>query len=406
MIPSSAVPPAARLLEAIFDRGLPADRLLAHHFREHPQSGAREREAIAGLVYEVLRHRRRLAAISARSDPEGLATAARETLSAAEEKPHPALETGVAKEGTPAERLSYPDWLWQAMAEDREAGETEALAAALNEGGRVDLRVNTRLGNREEVMARFRKMGIDARATPFAPEGVRLERRVGRLPGDLQGIVEFQDEGSQLLTHLLAPREGELVVDLCAGGGGKSLHAAVLMAGRGRIVATDVDRRRLQELSRRAKKARSGIIEVLPIRHERDPHLLRLAGKVDRVLVDAPCSGTGRLRRNPEIKWQLTPAAVENHLSRQAALLEAAAALVRPGGTLVYATCSILAPENQGSVTRFLAGNRQFRLLAAGDRDPFRGSGEALLNGPYLTPLPHRTGSDGFFGAIMARSSR
>jgi 16S rRNA (cytosine967-C5)-methyltransferase len=217
----------------------------------------------------------------------------------------------------------------------------------------------------------------------------------------LDGSVEVQDEGSQILGFLMQPKMGELVIDFCAGAGGKTLQLGAMMRSKGRLYAFDVSEKRLARL--RPRTARAGLSNVHPmlIAHERDARLKRLAGKADRVLVDAPCSGLGTLRRNPYLKWRQTPTTIDEMVSRQQAILEAAAKLVRPGGRLIYATCSLLGEENDGVVDAFLATHPEFAPLIAEDilarQGIAPGTGERLR----LSPPVHNT--DGFFAAVLVR---
>lgn len=392
---------AAALLERILDQGLSAAQVLDARFRQD-RPGAAQRAQLAGVVYAVLRHRRRLAwhLTADAADEPGITALA--LARAAMDHPNPAA---LPDPPTTAQRHSLPDWLWAALGEQWPEGEAEALAAALNQPATVDLRVNRRKSTREQALAALHAAGIPARPIPFAPDGLRMDGRqpLGGLEIFRRGHLEVQDEGSQLIGHLLDPQPGQTVVDLCAGGGGKSLHLAALMGGRGRIVAADIDSRRLNRIRARLKRGGVTMVRLLPIRHERDPKLKPLTGKADAVLVDAPCSGTGTLRRRPEIKWQLQPEQVAVFHQRQSALLAAGAALTRPGGVLLYATCSWLKQENQDVVHGFLEENQSFTLQPA---LPFLARlGIEGLPGEqtFLNLHPHLTGTDGFFAARLLR---
>jgi 16S rRNA (cytosine967-C5)-methyltransferase len=215
--------------------------------------------------------------------------------------------------------------------------------------------------------------------------------------------VEVQDEGSQVVCRLVAPRRGEMVVDFCAGAGGKTLALGALMRSSGRLYAFDVSAARLAKLKPRL--ARSGLSNVHPQRlaGENDPRVKRLAGKIDRVLVDAPCTGLGTLRRNPDLKWRQTPDDVAELAAKQRVILESAARLLKPGGRLVYATCSILEEENRHVVEPFLERHPQFALLPAGEA--LAKEHIPLEADRYLELWPHRHGTDGFFAAVLERTA-
>jgi len=255
------------------------------------------------------------------------------------------------------------------------------------------------------VLNALSKAGIEAGPTPFAPFGVRVVGKppLTKLDAFQHGWVEVQDEGSQLLCSLVAPRRGEMIVDFCAGAGGKTLALGALMRSTGRLYAFDVSGRRLAKLKPRL--ARSGLSNVNPvlIDSEHDAKIKRLAGKIDRVLVDAPCSGLGTLRRNPDLKWRQTPQSVGELAPKQLSILASAARLVKVGGRLVYATCSMLDAENEAIVTQFLADHPGFALVPA--RDVLAEQRVELEMGDYLALTPHRHQTDGFFAAVLAREA-
>ncbi len=394
---------AGELLEEIFHQRRSASQVLDRHFRQH-RCGSTERNRLTEIVFTVLRQRRRLEHRLAVDEPGravgGLALAAAVPLLAvgADDVPLPPL--------TSAREYSLPDWLWDRLCDQWGEAETRRLAAALNQPASVDLRVNRRKSDRQRALAALGAAGIDVAATPYAPDGIRLHRRqpLGGLEIHRQGHLEVQDEGSQLIGHLLDPHPGTTVVDLCAGGGGKTLHMAALMAGRGRVIAVDREQRRLNRGRNRLKRAGiAGMVRLVPVRHERDRRLKPWTGKADAVLVDAPCDGTGTLRRHPEIRWHLQPHQVLEYQHRQLALLAAGAALTRPGGILVYATCSLLAAANETVVESFLQENKTFKMVPAGPFLASRGIGGLPGSKPFLNLLPHLTGTDGFFAARLQR---
>jgi 16S rRNA (cytosine967-C5)-methyltransferase len=258
--------------------------------------------------------------------------------------------------------------------------------------------------SRDEVLRQLAAGGFTCSPTPYSPLGVRLEGRpaINRHALFTSGAVEVQDEGSQLLGFLVAPRRHDLVVDFCAGTGGKSLMLGAMMRSHGRIYAFDTSAARLARL--RPRLGRSGLSNVHPhrITNENDLRVKRLAGKAERVLVDAPCSGLGTLRRNPDLKWRQTERAVEELARKQASILRAAAALLKPGGRLVYATCSFLPEENEEIVAAFLSGHPEFASVHCGRM--LGQQGIALDTGEFLRLWPHLHGTDGFFAAAMEKS--
>ena len=279
------------------------------------------------------------------------------------------------------------------------------LAEALNRPAPLDLRVNALKMGRDEALAAIQAAGFGAAPTPCSPLGVRLEGKPALQHMALfnDGTVEVQDEGSQLLAHLLAPRRGEMVIDFCAGAGGKTLALGALMRNTGRLYAMDISAKRLAKLKPRL--ARSGLSNVHPVEldSEVDPKLKRMLGKADRVLVDAPCSGLGTLRRNPDLKWRQTPATVAEMNAKQRAILASAARLVKPGGRLVYATCSLLNEENVNIVNAFLAATPQFTRLNAGE--VLAAQQIVVSTGVDLELWPNRHGTDGFYAAVLERQA-
>jgi 16S rRNA (cytosine967-C5)-methyltransferase len=385
----------------------PADRALSAYFRQHRDLGQHDRAFVAETVFAVLRRRRSLEAAAGSSAPHDLVIAAlarvfglsgraleRDTELVAR------VKADAGRSLPPAVQADLPDWLWERLVAAYGEPEAGAIAQGLLGAAPLDLRVNLAKLTREAALARLAPEGMP---TPLSPAGVRLKGKpaINRHALFLEGAVEVQDEGSQLLAWLLAPRRGEMVADFCAGAGGKTLAIAMLMHGTGRIYAMDVSEKRLRELAPRA--ARAGISNVHPVvlSGEGDVRAKRLSGKLDRVLVDAPCSGFGTLRRNPDLKWRHGAAAVAELAAKQARILNAAAKLVKPGGRLVYATCSILADENEAVVDAFAAEHPEFAELScaellAAQRIP-------LDTGARLRLWPHRHGTDGFFAAAYVR---
>ncbi len=394
----------------------PADATLSSYFRAQ-KTGSRERAFIAETAYAVLRRRRWLTRLAgAGANPGQLALAAllrlqgvnlrqldgvldaQEMAWAADlkAKPEPVL--------TLAEQADFPDWLAERLSQHMSAEEMLELARALNRPAPLDLRVNEIKAKRDETIARFAAEGIAGEPCRYSPQGIRLATKplLSRHPLYFDGSIEVQDEGSQLLGYLLAPKRGEMVVDFCAGAGGKTLLLGALMRSTGRLYAFDVSDKRLAKLKPRV--ARSGLSNVHPacIAGENDQRVKRLAGKIDRVLVDAPCSGLGTLRRNPDLKWRQTPESVAELTRKQGDILASASRLLKPGGRLVYATCSILGEENEGVVDGFLSAHPDFHRISA--REVLAKQGIAVDCGEDMRLAPHRHGTDGFYAAVLERS--
>jgi 16S rRNA (cytosine967-C5)-methyltransferase len=279
--------------------------------------------------------------------------------------------------------------------------------ASLSQSAPLDLRVNLLKAKRDDVLAALQAAGIAGAPTPYSPWGIRVPGKpaLNKLELFTRGDVEVQDEGSQLLALLTEAKRSEMVVDFCAGAGGKTLALGAMMRNTGRLYAFDVSAHRLDALKPRL--ARSGLSNVYPaaIANERDDRVKRLAGKIDRVLVDAPCSGLGTLRRNPDLKWRQSPQAVDELRAKQAAILHSAARLVKAGGRLVYATCSLLAAENEDITAAFTAEHGDFERVDAADVLSRQQVSDAarLVHDGALRLWPHRHGTDGFFAAVWLR---
>ncbi|MCE1161852.1 MAG: RsmB/NOP family class I SAM-dependent RNA methyltransferase [Thiomonas sp.] len=396
-----------------------ADAVLSRLFRAKPQLGKSDRQILADTVYQVLRHLRLFQTLAAGDEGIGGAMEVRLAIlgwSGNAQSLHEALtpeqlawrKRVLAQDAMAlpeAVRWSLPEWLAAAL-QAHYGAEYPALAQSLLRPAPLDLRVNVQKTRREAVLDVFARLNLPARATPYSPWGIRLEGKpaLQDLTVFREGWVEVQDEGSQLLPLLLAPRRGEMVVDFCAGAGGKTLALGAMMRGTGRLYAFDVADYRLAKLKPRL--LRSGLSNVYPvaIAHERDERVKRLAGKVDRVLVDAPCSGLGTLRRNPDMKWRQKPEDVAELATKQASILQAAATLVKPGGRLVYATCSVLPEENGAIVNAFLTAHPEFERVPADSVLRQQGvQGDDLVTQGDLQLLPNRHATDGFYAAVLQR---
>lgn len=404
------------VLDVILDFSEPADAVLHRFFRENAKLGKQERALIAEVAYIVLRHKRSLEKlIGGRVTPRQFAAAALNKyvgigtvkLAALLSEREIDWLTDLKSRSpdlTPAEQAELPDWLYDRLALEYGEEALQALANALNRPAALDLRANIARTSRDEVLSIFREQGLDAQPTPHAPTGLRLGAKIALGEHALfkHGLVEVQDEGSQLLALLVAPRRREMVVDFCAGAGGKTLALGALMHSQGRLYAFDVSQKRLDKFSPRLKRSGLSNVQVQTLAHERDARLKRLHGKIDRVLVDAPCSGLGTLRRNPDLKWRQQPRDIEEMQTKQNAILMSAGKLVKSGGRLIYATCSLLRAENEDVVATFLQENPHFSLLDCAEI--LRHQHIELDTGTYLKLSPDRHGTDGFFAAVMQRA--
>jgi 16S rRNA (cytosine967-C5)-methyltransferase len=450
MHPKALLDACTELVGLVLKFDHPADAVVSRFFREHRSLGPRERNTLAETAYAVLRQKllfehlarsgsgpreRRLAVLGFHGDRNYIKSA----LNEQEKTWLDATETVRPDELLPQHRHNLPEWL-VAPLKAQVGEEFEALATSMNQPAPLDLRVNTFKQKRPLALASLGKEAIKAEVTPYSPWGLRVPGKpaINRLKAFETGELEVQDEGSQLLAWLLEAKRGEMVTDFCAGAGGKTLAIGAMMRSTGRLYAFDVSAHRLDALKPRL--ARSGLSNVHPvaIAHERDERIKRLAGKMDRVLVDAPCSGLGTLRRNPDLKWRQTAAGVAELQAKQIAILASAARLVKPGGRLVYATCSVLPDENEAVAEAFSAAHPDFEVLpvpellarllaqegealASADAPlaptppvrPATGADEAgsraavvaasLCSGPHLRLWSHRHNTDGFFAAVWQR---
>lgn len=404
---------AISAIRGVLPMEYPADAVLRRYFREHPALGASDRSFIAETVFGILRHKFFLECLTTNATPRALLLSylvkfqgvnLRELKSAISETEAKWLAEikAITLQSQPlAVQSEFPAWLFEKLQNFMSETEILELGRALQQSAPLDIRVNTIHTKRNEVLAALCQDGLQALATPYSPVGIRLNGKpaINRHRLFLSGQIEVQDEGSQLLGYLLAPRRGEMIVDFCAGAGGKTLLLGALMHSSGRIYAFDTSEKRLNNLKPRLK--RSGLSNLHPqlIANENDSKVKRLAGKIDRVLVDAPCSGLGTLRRNPDLKWRQSPQSVQALKQKQAAILTAAARLLKPGGRLVYATCSLLPEENQEVVENFLSDHPRFSLENCAKI--FLQQQIPIDTGEFLQLLPHQHGTDGFFAASL-----
>ncbi|MBE7418973.1 MAG: RsmB/NOP family class I SAM-dependent RNA methyltransferase [Ideonella sp.] len=425
MHPKALLDHAAALLRAVLAFEQAADAVVSAHFRRERALGARDRHALAETVYAVLRRRlfyqhlcagaggvpeRRLAIVGWHGDARTLEAALDHGERAWWAKAQAARDAGDGGAGGALPdklRHNLPDWLAGALHKQLDAATFRALTDALLAPAPLDLRVNTLKARRDAVQLALQPHGIDARPTPWSPWGLRIDGRpaIQSLAAFRDGWFEVQDEGSQLLALLVDAKRGEMVADFCAGAGGKTLALGAAMRNTGRLYAFDTAGHRLHELKARVARAGLSNVHTVQIARERDDRIARLAGKLDRVLVDAPCSGLGTLRRNPDLKWRQSPQAIAQMRQRQEAILASAARLLKPGGRLVYATCSLLAVENEQVTRAFEGAHPSFEALPAQAALAAAHVERAaeLVEGPYLKLWPHRHGTDGFFAAAWRR---
>jgi 16S rRNA (cytosine967-C5)-methyltransferase len=419
MHPKALLEACAELVAQVLKLDHPADAVVSRYFREHRSLGPRERATLAETAYAVLRKkllfeqfagsgtgpRERRLAILGFAGP-------RDFLKSALTEPEKAWldHCDAVDPATLSERHRYnlPEWLLQAL-KAQVGGDFGALADALNQPAPLDLRVNTLTDKREDVLQELKLAGIHATPTPYSPWGLRVDGKpaLTKVDSFARGAIEVQDEGSQLLALITDARRGQMVVDFCAGAGGKTLALGAAMRNTGRLYAFDVSAHRLDNLKPRL--ARSKLSNVFPaaIAHERDERIKRLAGKIDRVIVDAPCSGLGTLRRNPDLKWRQSPRSVAELTAKQKAILESAARLLKPGGRIVYATCSLLPAENEEIADSFTAAHPEFRRLRVQDLlEQGRVANVGSLcsaGGQDLRLWPHRHATDAFYAAAWEK---
>jgi 16S rRNA (cytosine967-C5)-methyltransferase len=423
MHPKPLLDACADLVALVLKFDHPSDAVVARFFRDNRSLGPRERATLAETAYSVLRKKQlfdHLVPSGSGAKSRRMAIlgfpGARDYLDAAlTDQERRWLDACLAigpNDVMERHRHNLPDWLAQLLKDEMQQ-DFWPLVDSLNlPVSALDLRVNTFKAKRPDAQKALSKAGIRCVATPYSPWGLRVEGKpaLGRVAAFLDGSVEVQDEGSQLLALLVDAHRGEMVVDFCAGAGGKTLALGAAMRNTGRLYAFDTSGHRLDALKPRL--ARSGLSNVHPvaISHERDDRIKRLAGKIDRVLVDAPCSGLGTLRRNPDLKWRQSLELVQQMAAKQREILQSASRLLKPGGRLVYATCSVLGIENEAVADAFGAANVDFESLDAAQLLAAMGVENAAslcrrdskgVN--HLRLWPHRHATDAFFAAVWRK---
>ena len=423
MTPRQLLDACTVLLREVLRFEAPADGVVSAHFRKMKALGQRERHTLAETVYTVLRRRLLYQHLAQHATPSGTADMTRRlailgwageasflkaALSADEQDWFAKVQAIDRSTLAPKLRHNLPDWISQPVTARLGEHGFWDLVASLDRSAPLDLRVNIQKTKREAVQAVLAEAGIHSQPTPYSPWGLRVVGKpaLNLIPAFKSGDIEVQDEGSQLLALITDPKRGEMVVDFCAGAGGKTLALGAARKNTGRLYAFDISGHRLDALKPRL--ARSGLSNVHPVQiaHERDDRIKRLAGKIDRVLVDAPCSGLGTLRRNPDLKWRQSPQAVAELHAKQVAILASASRLLRPGGRLVYATCSLLEAENEAVCAEFEAVVEGFERLDVGTvlADLKVPGADRLVEAGNLRLWPHLHATDGFFAAIWRRT--
>jgi 16S rRNA (cytosine967-C5)-methyltransferase len=438
MTPGARIQAAIELLDQILtawqsEKRIPADKMLEGYFKGHRYIGSKDRGAIAELVYWTLRHKANIewwldhiefpyktgrslvfTAVMLRGecDNRTLSSITQDSrfsptkLSQTEQVLAEKLNgRSITHPKMPQHsKLNYPEWMTPLL-EQSFGDEMEEALEALSEQAPTDLRANTLKASRDELVAALKKEGFDVEPTPSSPVGVRLRKRAPVFTSECfkKGWFEVQDEGSQMVALLTDAEPGHKVIDFCAGAGGKTLAIAAQMQNKGRILAWDTSEKRLSQITQRLRRSGAGNVQTHVLSSESDAFVKRHKYSADRVLVDAPCSGTGTWRRNPDLKWRFTRQDLDEVLAVQERILESACRLVKPGGRLIYATCSILKSENDEQVAKLLTKKNDFRVVCAqkvwsktsldSDNDPVS----------YLSLTPHQDGVDGFFAAVLER---
>lgn len=439
MTPGARIQAAIDLVDQILaawnsEKRIPADKLLENYFKSHRYIGSKDRGSISEMVYWVLRHK---AALEWWLERTGQRVHGRSFLFAAlvlrrEYNPQTILSITKDSQYSPPEflpderrmietlvrhdlihpdmpehvRLNYPAWM-QDILQESLGGDLEEAMQALNDQAPTDLRVNTLKTTREQLMKDLQKEGFETVPTPLSPAGLRMAKRGPIFTSETfkKGYFEVQDEGSQVVALLADARPGQRVIDFCAGAGGKTLAMAAAMNNKGRILAWDNSEKRLKQLLPRLRRAGVDNVQTHVIASEHDAFIKRHKATADRVLVDAPCSGSGTWRRNPDLKWRFTRNDLDEVLVMQQSILQSAARLVKPGGRLIYATCSFLKIENERQVEQLLKNVNNFRVVCAEKIWDKNHTDETHTSDSvsYLSLIPHKDGVDGFFAAVLER---
>lgn len=432
MTPSARLSAAIEVLDDLITRRRPASDALKDWGLAHRFAGSGDRAAIAAYVYDALRCKASSSFMMGDDTPRAillgslrkargldaekissLCDGSRFAPQPLKTQEHDALRADALEDAPMHIRGDYPEWLDASFAEAFGDSRVEELEA-LTHRAPVDIRVNTLKSTPALVLGDLAHLG--ASKAHYSPVGLRIEQPVdGRAPNVQsepafqKGFIEIQDEGSQLVSQLAAPDPGMQVIDLCAGAGGKTLALAALMDNRGQIFATDSDTRRLAPIFDRVSRSGARNVQIRSPRGRDDEPLAGLEGQADLVLIDAPCTGTGTWRRNPDAKWRLRPGALEERIKDQERVLDRAAHFVKRGGRLAYITCSLLPSENDHAIEAFLRRHNTFEVMAL-DEVAMRAGLLALAEhrsrqGHGLLLTPHRTKTDGFYISVLMKTA-
>ena len=440
MTPAARIQAVIEIMEHVqsiwaADRRAPVDALLAQYFKARRFIGSKDRGSISELVYYCLRNggtlewhveqcdrqvtpRRVVMVALLFHEPHLSLTEIKELFDGTQYAPKPLTdqeETMLARcedrtflmaDMPDAARYNYPDWM-EGRLKDAFGEDLPEAMTALNQQAPIDLRANLlKCRDRGDLILALDKDGYFGVPTPISPIGVRLKKRIAAFNTQAfkDGMFEMQDAGSQVAALLVQAKPGQKVIDFCAGAGGKTLAIAATMQNKGRILAWDNSAPRLAQMGKRLARAGVSNVQTYVLRDEADPYLKRHVGSADWVLVDAPCSGSGTWRRNPDLKWRFTAEDLQELKAVQFRILTQAARLVKPGGRLVYATCSVFADENFHIVKQFLGGNSTFRVEAP---DKLWNNHLVARDGVGASLLlsPHKDGTDGFFAAILMKET-
>jgi len=434
MTPSARIAAAIEILEKVERSGSPAEDVVSSYIRGRRYIGSKDRRAITGRVFEILRRQARLDFLIGSEDArlrviadlsltDGISEAEYSSLFNGEgyaAAPLSADETaliGKLKDTSFADadypvhiKAELPEWIAEKLS--AQWGDNFiAEATALNQPASLDLRVNTLKGDCARALQVLQKDQIEVEATAYSPLGLRVDGRVNLQASTAfkGGFIEIQDEGSQLVAALVATKADMKTIDLCAGGGGKTLALGAAMKDGGPLIACDVDEDRLKKLKPRLRRGGVSNVTRHHLTGDDDPFYTEHALTAERVLADVPCSGSGAWRRAPAQKWRLTPERLAELITLQQKIMNQAASLVLPGGRLIYATCSVLPDENENQISWFLEQHLDFKALSVSEiwqtKIGTECPADATLNNTFLSLTPARHGTDGFFAAVLEKSA-